>query len=260
MYFGYLGTDQLSIKEIDEKIEQTREQINKIDSANTWGKGLFIIFLFLALLGVSELYSDFQWYRHVTNVEAMKSFLWDVLLISIFLMIPFMSLWVVKVDGRELVDGGGFAHFCFFTALIAECCGIYFGNDGFALCACWSILLAALVLGVGCGVWGVDPFDVFMSLVVCGALLCVHGNDIFCFLGHVHDKNPECCSFILWGYVIVAFGVTILAAWRFKIACGEEGDRLRELICEYEKKIKERQEEELSDEGKLKRAIDRFRV
>ena len=299
MFFKNSDTDQLSIREIDEKIKQTREQISKVESVYTGGKWTFIVCIILALIFVCISYPDLHRFFDLTPDPIWlgppvrrEDILMDVLGIPLFLLFPFIFL--LKSKAGVEVDGGVQAFFLFGVALVAECCGIYYGNDGFALCACWAILLAALALG---GL-GSEVLEGSLSWILLGAVLCYSGNDIFRFFGHVHDKNPECCSFILWGYVIVVFGVTIFAAWRFKITYNEEGDRLRELIREYEKKDKgeksfeseggpydfipakktsleenlrvriaeegwgqtSRQEEALSDDEKLKRAIDRFRV
>ncbi len=226
----------------------------------------------------------------------------DVLGIPLFLLFPFIFL--LKSKAGVEVEGGVQAFFLFGAAVVAECCGIFLDDDRFAVYAYFMLLTGVPVVTLSYTLDGYcddgEKWAVVMACMVVAALIIYFS----------HDKSPV-NSFDLWVYVITAFGATIFVAWRFKIACVEESDRLRELICEYEKKIKEKKafedrkkgyayesilakkarleeelrareeqiaemyeegsdpewetpafqpEEELSDEEKLKRAIDRFRI
>lgn len=290
-----------SIEEFDKKTEQTRERISEVESVYTRVKWTFIVCIILALIiCVCSFNSNVQLYHHAMGGwRLISGVLGDVLVISSLLFFPWVSLCGTKA-GVE-VDGGTKAIFLYGVALVAEGCGIYYGEAGFCECATVLLVGAAAVIFVS-GEGGLEEigWGFVLAFIVCTALGCY-------FIIDNHQVTPV----ELWLYVITAFGATIFVAWRFKITYDEEGDRLRELIREYEKKIKEKKafedrkkgyayesilakkarleeelrtreeqiaemyeeesdpewetpafqpEEELSDEEKLKRAIDRFRV
>ncbi len=286
MSFENSDPDQLSIKEINEKIEQTREQRTKVESVRIWGTWTFIVCIILALIYVCICYSDIEhvddsaltmrllrnlrWYcfekfpdfsfNSRFNPETFISeiplwrredILGDVLCISLLLSFPFI-MYSRKLEAVRGVVGGVQPFFLFGVALAAECCGIFLDYGGFTTYA--SLMLFAT--------------PIMFIVIVCEVIDEEAGRWRFVLLLMVVSAFIVWCCFAkssvypfnIWLYVIEAFCVTIIAAWLFNLGYDEEGDRLRELVCEYEKKIKERQEEELSDEGKLKRAIDRFRV
>ena len=271
-----------SIEEIDEEIEQKREQISKIDSAYTRGKRVFIVCIILALIFVCISYRDVESFFDRTPDPVClvppvqkEEVLMDVFAISLPLLISFIFL-------LKRVDGGVLPIISFGVAMVFECLA---GVD-------LTFRTVVLVMSpVACFLCFLDEYfdDWKKWATVMACALIIYFSD---------DKRPV-NSFDLWSYVIIAFGVTIFAAWIYKITHDKEGDRLRGVICDYEKEIKEKKtilakkarleeelrareeqiaemyeegsdpewetpafqpEEELSDEEKLKRAIDRFRI
>ena len=88
-----------SIEEIDEEIEQKREQISKIDSAYTRGKRVFIVCIILALIFVCISYRDVESFFDRTPDPVClvppvqkEEVLMDVFAISLPLLISFIFL------------------------------------------------------------------------------------------------------------------------------------------------------------------------